>query len=127
MEMVFPDSPIRLPNGKLACHGHGQQICYECCVDYSFVDSDTDKTTSDEADTEDDYTEARSALEPPTNVLICAAAAFVPDTEGPATTEFCPECDVSWLCPLSNPSSTIEQVKKKLRVHDPLKHSKPRR
>lgn len=38
--MFRPDSPIELPDGRLACGDHGLVICGICCVDYSFMGED---------------------------------------------------------------------------------------
>ncbi|KAL2686895.1 hypothetical protein Neosp_004438 [[Neocosmospora] mangrovei] len=34
------DSPIELPNGRLACGRHGLSVCGICCVDYTFMDDE---------------------------------------------------------------------------------------
>ena len=34
------DSPIELPDGRLACGRHGLPVCGSCCVDYTFMDDE---------------------------------------------------------------------------------------
>lgn len=43
-------SPVTLPDGRLVCYRHLQIICAKCCVDYSFVEpnSDLDKDLDDD-------------------------------------------------------------------------------
>lgn len=34
--------PVTLPDGRLACYRHLSITCYKCCVDYSFMEPDSD-------------------------------------------------------------------------------------
>ncbi|KAK3358185.1 ribonuclease H-like domain-containing protein [Lasiosphaeria hispida] len=36
------EGPCELPNGRLVCGPHGLVVCGKCCVDYSFMDVDSE-------------------------------------------------------------------------------------
>ncbi|CAD0082013.1 unnamed protein product [Aureobasidium vineae] len=93
--MAFPDSPVELPN-ELVCEDHGRQICHQCRCDYTFMDEDSEQSSSIEeslVSSEDDLDEILQLAEPATKVLNGAAARFVADiqltwmTVGPGSAE----------------------------------------
>lgn len=104
--MGFPDNPVELPDGRLVCEDHGLQICYQCCCDYTFMDNNSEQSSSTgESSTcsKDDTDEHCPMPELAVPILEGAAAISIANVQA---SNHCKDCQLAWM---SAPPSISEE------------------
>jgi ribonuclease HI len=118
--MGFPDSPVKLPDGKLVCEDHGLQICYQCCCDYTLLNDDLQQSQSMEepsVSSEDYPDEVIRMVEPAAKVLQGAAARCVADAQ---TSKYCEDCRLTWMTAIPGSAAQNEAWNEECPHHDSL-------
>lgn len=57
-------SPVKLPDGRMACYRHLRIVCHKCCVDFSFMEPHSE-SEADDSDSDHEPEDARQSAQPP--------------------------------------------------------------